>query len=142
LALVVVLRSDNLVALRHDRMLIYAGRVVYGKMRQKKIEGTDEYRRVRSDNVIISDTIAHEPIVSEELFPQAKVKREASQATGRPNYGCKQKHLLEGLLRCPECGGAMCAKLSRWTRPNGTKGENLYYQCEHNKNAKGGHSCQ
>ncbi len=122
---------------------IYAGRIVFGKTRQQRIEGTEnEYKRVRSDNVIISDTIAHEPIVSEELFQQAQVKQQAKQATGRPSYGRGPKHLLAGLLKCPQCGGSMCAKLNRWKKPDGTKGEHLYYQCEHNSKAKCGQCSQ
>ena len=118
---------------------IYEGRIIFGRTRAERIEGTEnEYKRVRSDNVIISDTIAHEPIISEELFQQAQVKQQARQATGKPTYGQTPKHLLVGILKCPQCGGAMSAKLSRWKKPDGTFGENLYYECEHNRKAKNG----
>lgn len=118
---------------------IYAGRIVFGKYRQKKVEGTEnEYKRVRSDDVIISDTIAHEPIVSEELFQQAKVRREEIHATKKPNFGREPKYLLAGLLKCPQCGGSMYAKMNKWKKPDGTIGEHLYYQCGHYFKAKCG----
>ena len=118
---------------------IYVGRIAFGRTRSERIEGTEnEYRRVRSDKVIFSDSIAHEAIVSEELFQQAQVRQQARQATGKPSYGRNPKHLLSGLLKCPQCGGAMTAKLSRWKKPDGTFGENLYYQCEHNRTARDG----
>lgn len=117
----------------------YMGLVVYGKTKTEKVEGTtDKYKRVQSDDFIVSDTIAHEPIISEELFQQAKVKREGFRATGRPSVGRRPKHLLSGLLRCPQCGGSMYSEPKAWKKPDGTLGQHVYYQCGHYAKAKGG----
>lgn len=118
---------------------IYMGRVTYGKTRTKKMEGTDsEYKRVLSNDYIVSDTIAHDPIVSEELFLRARMKREGLLATGYPSVGRRPKHLLSGLLRCPQCGGAMQSSVKTWAKPDETRGEIVYYQCAHYARAKGG----
>lgn len=41
----------------------------------ERIDGTEnEYRRVKSDDYIMSDEVVHEPIISDELFEAARRK--------------------------------------------------------------------
>lgn len=118
---------------------VYTGRVAFGRTRLQKIEGTEnEYRRVRADDFILSDEIAHEPIVSEELFEQARVKRKVTSTTGCPLVGRNSKHLLSGILKCPMCGSAMYSDTVMWTNKNGKRMVRRKYQCGHYAKAKNG----
>ena len=118
---------------------VYTGRVAFGRTRLQKIDGTEnEYRRVRADDFILSDEIVHEPIVSEELFEQARVKRKVTSTTGCPLVGRNSKHLLSGILKCPMCGSAMYSDTVMWTNKNGKRMVRRKYQCGHYAKAKNG----
>lgn len=118
---------------------VYTGRVAFGRTRLQKIDGTEnEYRRVRADDFILSDEIVHEPIVSEELFEQARVKRKVTSTTGCPLVGRSSKHLLSGILKCPMCGSAMYSDTVMWTNKNGKRMVRRKYQCGHYAKAKNG----
>lgn len=118
---------------------VYTGRVVFGRTRLEKVDGTEnEYRRVKSDEYIMSDEIVHEPIISDELFGKAKVKRKETSATGNPSVGRSSKHLLSGILKCPMCGSSMYADASAWTNQDGTRRYKRRYQCGHYAKSKFG----
>lgn len=118
---------------------VYTGRVAFGRTRLQKVEGTEnEYRRVKTDDFILSDEIAHEPIISEELFEQARVKRNSTSSTGYPSVGRSSKHLLSGILKCPMCGSAMYSDTVVWTNKNGERRVRRKYQCGHYAKAKNG----
>lgn len=118
---------------------VYTGRVVFGRTRLEKVDGTEnEYRRVKSDEYIMSDEIVHEPIISDELFEKAKVKRKETSATGNPSVGRSSKHLLSGILKCPMCGSSMYADASAWTNQDGTRRYKWKYQCGHYAKSKFG----
>lgn len=118
---------------------VYTGRVAFGRTRLQKIDGTEnEYRRVRANDFILSDEIVHEPIVSEELFEQARVKRKVTSTTGCPLVGRNSKHLLSGILKCPMCGSAMYSDTVMWTNKNGKRMVRRKYQCGHYAKAKNG----
>ena len=121
---------------------VYIGKVTFGKTRQETIvDETGEHRRItRPDNYIISDA-PHEPIVSEELFEKAQIKCQSTKnpkITGGPAVGRPRKNLLAGLLKCPQCGGAMYAAKKNIKIKSGVK-EYLYYTCGHQSIAKNGH---
>lgn len=118
---------------------VYTGRVAFGRTRMEKVDGTEnEYRRVKSDEYIISDKIAHEPIISDELFEKAQIKRKEAMATGNPSVGRSSKHLLSGILKCPMCGSSMYAEIRQWTNKDGTKNQKRNYQCGHYAKSKFG----
>lgn len=121
---------------------VYIGKVTFGKTRQETVvDETGEHRRItRPDNYIISDA-PHEPIVSEELFEKAQLKCQSTKnpkITGGPAVGRPRKNLLAGLLKCPQCGGAMYAAKKNIQIKSGVK-EYLYYTCGHQSIAKNGH---
>lgn len=117
----------------------YTGRISFGKTKQEKIEGTEnDYRRVKSNEYILSDELAHEPIVSEELFAKAQIRQKELSATGNPSLGRSAKHLLSGILKCPMCQSPMYVEKVMWTTRTGEKKENLKYQCGHYAKAKNG----
>ena len=56
---------------------MYTGRIAFGRTKMERIDGTEnEYRRVKSDDYIMSDEVVHEPIISDELFEAARRKRQ------------------------------------------------------------------
>lgn len=117
---------------------VYTGRVAYGRTRQERVEGTDnEFRRVKSKEYILSPELAHEPIIDDELFEKARLRRQNTVANS-PKIGRAPKHLLSGILRCPQCGSAMIAEHVGWRNRDGEKKQVLNYQCGHHAGARGG----
>lgn len=121
---------------------VYTGRVAFGRTRLELVKGTDnEYRRVKSDDYIMSDDVVHEPIVSDEIFEKAKRKRQETSTTGNPKIGRSTKHLLSGILKCPMCGSSMYADIVKWTNKDGQVMRKRKYQCGHYAKSKYG-QCQ
>lgn len=111
---------------------VYTGRVAFGRTRLEKVNGTEnEYKRVKSDEYIMSDEVVHEPIIADELFEKAQIKRKETTATGNPSFGRGSKHLLSGILKCPMCGSSMYADASAWINQDGTRRYKWRYQCGH-----------
>lgn len=118
---------------------LYTGRIAFGRTRLEKVDGTEnDYRRVKSKDFIMSAEISHEPIVSDELFENARMKRRERSATGNPKVGRSNKHLLSGILKCPMCGSSMYADMVVWTTKDGGRRERLKYQCGHYAKSKFG----
>lgn len=121
---------------------LYQGKIAFGRRRQEKVNGTEnEYRLVKQETFIVSDEISHEPLVSEELFQKAQIKRTETATKGRPNVGRGRKHLLSGILKCPMCGSSMYADVSMWKNRNGEVQKKRHYQCGHYAKSKFG-QCQ
>ena len=121
---------------------VYTGRIAFGRTKMERIDGTEnEYRRVKSDEYIVSDDIVHEPIISDELFEAAKRKRQETTTTGNPKIGRGTKHLLSGILKCPMCGSSMYADIVKWTNKDGQVMRKIKYQCGHYAKSKFG-QCQ
>lgn len=120
---------------------VYIGKVTYGRTRQEVItDETGEHRRItRPDDYIVSDA-PHEPIISEELFEKAQLKCQPTKnprIAGGPAVGRPKKNLLVGMLKCPQCGGAMYAAKKNIKIKSGMK-EYTYYTCGHGGIAKNG----
>lgn len=121
---------------------VYTGRIAFGRTKMERIDGTEnEYRRVKSDDYILSDEVVHEPIISDELFEAARRKRQEATTTGNPKIGRGTKHLLSGILKCPMCGSSMYADIVKWTNKDGQVMRKIKYQCGHYAKSKFG-QCQ
>ena len=121
---------------------VYTGRIAFGRTKMERIDGTEnEYRRVKSDEYILSDEVVHEPIISDELFEAARRKRQETSTTGNPRIGRGTKHLLSGILKCPMCGSSMYADIVKWTNKDGQVMRKIKYQCGHYAKSKFG-QCQ
>lgn len=119
----------------------YTGRVTYGKTRQKRVEGTEsDYKRVKTKDYIMCSQITHEPIIDDDLFEQARLRRQGITASSS-KIGRGAKHLLSGILRCPMCGSAMCGDTGSYRIVDGQRVRVLKYQCGHYAGARGG-SCK
>ena len=99
----------------------YVGRATYGKkeqLRSERADGTIAYgRRIRPAEEVV--TIPCPALVSEETFAAVQLRLSTNQARygGNP----ERRHLLSGLLRCPECGrGLFGVRHTKWT----------YYRCD------------
>jgi len=120
---------------------VYTGRIAFGKTRQERIKGTEnKYRRLKSDNVILSD-IAHEPIITDEIFEKAQIRRREVGIANAPKVGRTATHLLTGLLKCPQCGTTMYPHVSRTKNQDGTVRDYWYYVCGHHVKSHNG-QCQ
>jgi len=118
---------------------LYTGRVVFGRTRLERVEGTEsDYRRRKSKEYIQSEELAHEPIITEEIYEQAQVKLQEKATTGHPGLGRPAKHLLSGILKCPMCGSNMYSDASVWTNSDGTRRYKMKYQCGHYARSKYG----
>ena len=118
---------------------VYTGRVAFGRTKMERVKGSEnEYRRVKSDDFILSDEVVHEPIISDELFEKAQIKRKETASTGKPSFGRSSKHLLSGILKCPMCGSSMYSDASAWTNKDGTRRYKWKYQCGHYAKSKFG----
>lgn len=118
---------------------LYTGHIAFGRTRLERVEGTEnDYRRVKVPEYIVSDEIAHEPIISDELFEKAQLKRKATTTAGNRKIGRSSKHLLSGILKCPMCGSSMYAEKVMWTNKDGIRREHLKYQCGHYAKSKFG----
>ena len=116
----------------------YTGRVTYGKTRQKRVEGTESvYKRVKTKDYILSSQITHEPIIDDDLFERARLRRQEITASS-PKIGRAPKHLLSGILRCPMCNSAMCGDNGGYRIQDGKKVKVVKYQCGHHAGARGG----
>ena len=116
----------------------YTGRVTYGKTRQKRVEGTEgDYKRVKTKDYILSSQITHEPIIDDDLFERARLRRQEITASS-PKIGRAPKHLLSGILRCPMCNSAMRGDTGGYRNVDGKKVRILKYQCGHYAAARGG----
>lgn len=114
---------------------VYTGFVAFGRRRTVEClndeTGEKECRLKKQENYIISDEQSHEAIISREMFDRAQQKRKNRACRGNRNIGQMPKHLLSGLLICPQCGSHMVINYNRWKNTDGTYRETRTYICGH-----------
>lgn len=119
---------------------MYCGKIAYGRRKTEKVHGTrNDYHLVEQDNYLLVDGL-HEPIVSEELWQKAQIKRLAqAKKYEHVNVGKDtKKHLLSGIVKCPVCGAGMYGNKSIKHKKDGTKYKDFYYyDCKHRKMDRG-----
>ena len=119
---------------------VYCGKIAYGRRKTEKVHGTrNDYHLVEQDNYLLVDGL-HEPIVSEELWQKAQIKRLAqAKKYEHVNVGKDtKKHLLSGIVKCPVCGAGMYGNKSIKHKRDGTKYKDFYYYgCKHRKMDRG-----
>lgn len=109
-----------------------------GKIRYNQHENWNEKRR-RGKNAepIIVDG-KHPAIISEELWE--RVQQMINKRSFLPPRTFNGEYLLTGLIRCPQCGGAMVASRTKSKLKNGETKINMYYSCGNFRN-KGSSVC-
>ena len=93
-------RPQTVKSIATDKM--YLGHMVQGRWKKMSYNSKKLLELPQAQWIVVENT--HEPIVSQELFD--KVQKELSN---RKRYAAKneKKHLLQGLLRCKDCGHNM-----------------------------------
>ena len=93
-------RPQTVKGIATDKM--YLGHMVQGRWKKMSYNSKKLLELPQAQWIVVENT--HEPIVSQELFD--KVQKELSK---RKRYAAKneKKHLLQGLLRCKDCGHNM-----------------------------------
>ena len=99
---------------RHGILLntLYAGKMEYGRLSYRKDPdtGSRQPRVLPQDKWVLVD-VPEWRIVSEELWRQAQAMR--MRHAGKPSREARRpRHLLSGLIRCGQCGGAYTMRSS------------------------------
>lgn len=122
---------------------LYTGKIAYGRRRTEKVEGTEnDYRLVKQDNFIVSNSISHEAIVSEDEFQRTQELREIRGKKGNHNIGQTHAHLLSGIVKCPQCGAPMYIGVTKWTNADGTERRTESYICSYASKHRGTSVCK
>jgi site-specific DNA recombinase len=81
----------------------------------------------------------HEPIISKKLWNSVQLRLQSNQKA-RPKKS-RKRLLLEGYLKCPQCGGSMIGRTFKRKRQSGQYKEYSYYTCVRYANC-GGSVCR
>ena len=109
-----------------------------GKIKYNQYENwTVKRRKGYNPNYIVAEG-NHEPIIDEDTFN--RVQDRLKIRSRQPKWNNRGENLLTGLLRCPECEGAMAASNTTNTLKDGTKKRIRYYSCA-NFRRKGSSVC-
>jgi len=112
--------------------------VYIGKIRYKRYENWSEKRRKgKSADPIYSDGV-HPAIITEELWNKVHYLKEQKSKVSMKRFS--GDYLLTGLIRCPQCGGAMTASRTNNKSKDGTLVIRMYYSCG-NFRSKGSSVC-
>lgn len=111
---------------------VYVGKIAYGKSTTEKIRGVrNQYHRVKSQDYILADG-RHEPIISEQLWRDARAKRIKTGIKWDKIHSLDHEHILSGIVKCPICGKGLAGTVRRKKNKNtGTCREDFYYRCLH-----------
>lgn len=121
---------------------VYMGKIVYGRRRNEKIDGTrNEYHVVKqdADSYELYDG-QHEAIISEKDWYYAHEKRSKNAFKREKTHSLEHFHILSGLVKCPVCGGKMYGVVNRKQKKDGSGDfytDMWYYLCKNNKNQTG-----
>ncbi len=119
---------------------VYCGKIAYGRRRTEKVHGTrNDYHLVHHDDYILVDG-QHEGIVSEELWEEAQIIREANAEKYKRHNRVENEmvHLLTGIVKCPVCGAGMYANKTTKRKSDGTFYKHFYYYgCKHRRSDRG-----
>ncbi|AYM01496.1 recombinase family protein [Levilactobacillus brevis] len=112
---------------------LYVGKIQYAKYEQWELKR----RKGRSEHPIVVEG-KHEAIISQDVWERTQRRLKVQKRT--PKWNHLGTNVLTGLLRCPECGGAMIASNTTNTLKDGTKKRIRYYSCA-NFRSKGSAVC-
>ena len=109
-----------------------------GMLRYNRYEDWESKRRkgYNPNYILVEGT--HEAIIDKETF--GKVEERVKMESKQPQWTHGGENILTGLLRCPECGGAMAASNTTNKLKDGTKKRIRYYSCANFRN-KGATVC-
>ncbi|CAM4219692.1 recombinase family protein [Paenibacillus alkaliterrae] len=109
-----------------------------GKIRYNRYEcWSEKRRRGKSAEPILVDGV-HDHIIDGTLWEKVQFLRSKKSFTSTKRFD--GKFLLTGILRCPKCGAAMTASVTKNTAKDGSKIVRTYYSCS-NFRSKGSAVC-
>lgn len=120
---------------------VYTGYIAFGRRRTVKCineEGEIVDKLLKQEDYITSDEQSHEALVSKELWDKAQQKRKSRAVRGNKRIGQAPKHLLSGILKCPDCGCNMVINYNKWCNQDGSNKQTRTYICGH-YNRSGAH---
>lgn len=98
-----------------------------GQIRYNRYENwSEKRRRGKSTEPILADGV-HEAIIGVTLWEKVQLLRSKKGFASAKRFD--GKFLLTGLLRCPQCGAAMTASVTKNTAKDGSKITRTYYSC-------------
>ena len=120
---------------------VYCGKIAFGRRKTEKIPGTrNEFHIVKQDEFDVYDGI-HEAIVSEELWKQAQLKRNATGFKPPKSHELEHEHILSAIIKCPICGAGMYGNVNRKKKDDGEYYKDYYYYACKHRTMVTGHPC-
>ena len=113
---------------------VYTGYIVFGRRRTVQCineDGEIVDKLLKQDDYITSDEQSHEALVSKEMWDKARQKRKSRAVRGNKKIGQTPKHLLSGILKCPDCGCNMVINYNKWCNQDGSNKQTRTYICGH-----------
>ena len=120
---------------------VYTGYIAFGRRRTVQCineDGEIVDKLLKQDDYITSDEQSHEALVTKEIWDKAQQKRKNRAIRGNKNIGQVPKHLLSGILKCPDCGCNMVINYNKWCNQDGSNKQTRTYICGH-YNRSGAH---
>ena len=120
---------------------VYTGYIAFGRRRTVQCineDGEIVDKLLKQDDYITSDEQSHEALVTKEIWDKAQQKRKNRAIRGNKNIGQVPKHLLSGILKCPDCGCNMVINYNKWCNQDGSNKQTRIYICGH-YNRSGAH---
>lgn len=125
---------------------VYTGYVCFGRRRTVQCinqeTGKLEYKLLKQKEYIVSDEQSHEALVSKEMWDKAQQLRKNRGVKGNKNIGQTPKHLLSGILKCPDCGSNMVINYNKWCNQDGSHKVTRTYICGHYNRAGAHGECK
>ena len=117
---------------------VYTGKIAYGKSMTEKVKGSrDEYKRVKTDDYLLTDGL-HDAIIDEETWEAARQKRKRTGQRWVKTHSLEHEHILSGIIKCPLCGAGMTGTVyRRHNKKTDEYKDTFYYRCHHRKRADG-----
>ena len=122
----------------------YCGMIVYGKRKNVKDPKTGKVTtKMRDRSEWYRSEGLHEPIISRELFEQAREIRKKNTYYQPKVYNPKHAAVFSGLIVCPVCGAHMhgVGGLGKVKLDGKHGGGSYYYSCSNHRRKKGEHQC-
>ena len=120
---------------------VYTGYIAFGRRRTVQCINEDGEiidKLLKQDEYITSDEQSHEALVTKEMWDKAQQRRKSRAVRGNKNIGRTPKHLLSGILKCPDCGCNMVINYNKWCNQDGSDKQTRTYICGH-YNRSGAH---
>ena len=120
---------------------VYTGYIAFGRRRTVQCineDGEIVDKLLKQDEYITSDEQSHEALVTKEMWDKAQQRRKSRAVRGNKNIGRTPKHLLSGILKCPDCGCNMVINYNKWCNQDGSDKQTRTYICGH-YNRSGAH---